>query len=382
MVQFVEKRASELFDKIKVANLPFSSMDLPTKPTGKYTLAAITSKTENQGISVYVEETPYVTKLNNCITIASNGDAGTAFYQTKPFTILQDSYAIKLKDKYKPNNKDYDEIYLYFTTLFNKIKPKYGWHKKAIWERESQELLQVPVTATGALDTDYMASYVRKIEASYVRKIEAYLSVLGYKSMADVKLTKHEQKLLAGGIQAQPTSKFRVGDLFDVLSSNSKINALAIKKISALPKSNLVPYVVRTSLNNGIKGYIDIQQYQLNDANTFSFAQDTAEIFYQTKPYVTGDKIKLLVPKNKLNYKQALFLLTAIRKAFSLFQWGSSSFSENVIKLTYIILPVTSSGDLDWQFMEDYITAIEKLKVLKLKQFLDHKLDLYQQAIQ
>ena len=206
MVQFAEKQAGELFEKIKVANLPFSSMDLPTQPTDEYTLAAITSKTENQGRSVYVKETPYITKLNNCITIASNGNAGTAFYQTKPFTILQDSYAIKLKDKYEPDQKDHDEVYLYFTTLFNKVKPKYGWNKKAIWERESHEVFQVPVTATGELDTDYMASYVRKIEASYVRKIEAYLSVLGYKSMDDVKLTDHEQKLLDGGGQS-PTDK-------------------------------------------------------------------------------------------------------------------------------------------------------------------------------
>lgn len=379
MVQFVEKRASELFDKIKVANLPFSSMDLPTKPTGKYTLAAITSKTENQGISVYVEETPYVTKLNNCITIASNGDAGTAFYQTKPFTILQDSYAIKLKDKYKPNNKDYDEIYLYFTTLFNKIKPKYGWHKKAIWERESQELLQVPVTATGALDTDYMASYVRKIEASYVRKIEAYLSVLGYKSIADVKLTEHEQKLLAGGIQAQPTSKFRVGDLFDKKTVPGVSGYIANKQNKDgyfVYGQNIQPQFKNKMLLNS--NYLFKIKYPI-----LAFASSTGMIgLIEHSFYRTGDNgaFQALIPlKQEMHsIKILMFFLTSIKKHFEQFNYGTSV--NNIPRLQFE-LPVTSSGDPDWQFMEDYITAIEKLKVLKLKQFLDHKLDLYQQAI-
>lgn len=377
MVQFVEKRASELFDKIKVANLPFSSMDLPTKPTDKYTLAAITSKTENQGISVYVEEAPYVTKLNNCITIASNGDAGTAFYQTKPFTILQDSYAIKLKDKYKPNEKDYDEIYLYFTTLFNKIKPKYGWHKKAIWERESQELLQIPVTATGALDTDYMASYVRKIEASYVRKIEAYLSILGYKSMADVKLTEHEQKLLAGGIQAQPTSKFRVGDLFTIDSTNS----LNKSGLNSFVKAEY-PYVTRTSINNGIESYTNfIDDEHLNPANSFSLGLLQMTLNWQKHEWYAGQFVRIIKPKTEMLQKIRLFMQTWLQKLVQTFDPQSIRTVNSRFDNALLELPVTSSGDPDWQFMEDYINAIEKLKVLKLKQFLDHKLDLYQQAI-
>lgn len=370
MVQFVEKRIDELFD-VQLSDGDNKPNELP-----KGNIPLVSSGDTNQGIVGYFKtNTTIYPKLSVTLDMFGN-----CFLQSNAYQAVSHGRINILLFK----NNNLDELSrLFLVTCINKVTKnnQYGFSNMLSSTKVKPIKIQVPVTATGALDTDYMASYVRKIEASYVRKIEAYLSILGYKSMADVKLTEHEQKLLAGGIQAQPTSKFRVGDLFDVLASNSKINALAIKKISALPKSNLVPYVVRTSLNNGIKGYIDIQQYQLNDANTFSFAQDTAEIFYQTKPYVTGDKIKVLVPKNKSNYKQALFLLTAIRKSFSLFQWGSSSFSENVIKLTYIILPVTSSGDPDWQFMEDYITAIEKLKVLKLKQFLDHKLDLYQQAI-
>ena len=54
------------------------------------------------------------------------------------------------------------------------------------------------------------------------------------------------------------------------------------------------PYVVRSSMNNGIRGYITQDECYLNAAKTITFGQDTATIFYQEKPYFTGDKIKVM----------------------------------------------------------------------------------------
>ena len=51
-----------------------------------------------------------------------------------------------------------------------------------------------------------------------------------------------------------------------------------------------------------------------------------------------------------------------------------SKVKDNMIKL-----PVTPDGKPDYDFMDQYITAIEKKKVLKLKQAMDHKLDLYRE---
>ena len=57
------------------------------------------------------------------------------------------------------------------------------------------------------------------------------------------------------------------------------------------------PYIVRQSTENGKKGNIDEPIEYLNAGNTISFGQDTATMFYQEKPYFTGDKIKILKPK-------------------------------------------------------------------------------------
>lgn len=75
-------------------------------------------------------------------------------------------------------------------------------------------------------------------------------------------------------------------------------------------------YIVRTSINNGQKGYIDEDKRYLNEGNTIAFGQDTATMFYQEKPYFTGDKIKVLRPKlSRFNKNNAQFFLVANEKA-------------------------------------------------------------------
>ena len=44
-------------------------------------------------------------------------------------------------------------------------------------------------------------------------------------------------------------------------------------------------------------------------------------------------------------------------------------------------LPVHDDGSIAYDYMNDYITAVEKKKVLLLKQHLDQRLALYQGAI-
>ena len=84
------------------------------------------------------------------------------------------------------------------------------------------------------------------------------------------------------------------------------------------------PYVVRSSQNNGIRGYITQDEKYLNSGNTISFGQDTATIFYQEKPYFTGDKIKIMTYLDrKLTPEIACYLLAVMRKAFQDFTWGN-----------------------------------------------------------
>ena len=127
------------------------------------------------------------------------------------------------------------------------------------------------------------------------------------------------------------------------------------------------PYVVRTSLNNGIKGYIDEDEQFLNEGNTISFGQDTATMFYQEKTYFTGDKIKIVKSKDKrFNKNNAQFFILSMNKAFSSFSWGSSSFNVKIIENQKIQLP-TKKGKIDYLFMENFIAELEAERIAELE---------------
>ena len=162
---------------------------------------------------------------------------------------------------------------------------------------------------------------------------------------------------------------FRIGELFEINSYKKRFDAnkVQIEEVG-------FPYVVRTALNNGIRGYINEDVEFLNEGNTISFGQDTATMFYQEKPYFTGDKIKIVKCKdesfNKLN---AHFFIAAMGKAFSSFSWGSSSFSVEIIKNQNISLPSTQGVPL-YAYMEVFIKAVQKLVIKEVVEYADRKI--------
>lgn len=171
--------------------------------------------------------------------------------------------------------------------------------------------------------------------------------------------------------------EFSVDDLFTIETPKLRINANTVT-VHDEPKGH--PYVVRTSQNNGIRGYIEFDEQYLNPANTISFGQDTATMFYQERPYFTGDKIKILTLKcDKLNYRTATYLLASMRKAFSLFSWGQSKFNVNAIGEVKFYLPILCESekkkaynldDIDWNYMQERIRKLEQERIRELERYL------------
>ncbi|WP_264765726.1 restriction endonuclease subunit S [Moraxella catarrhalis] len=171
--------------------------------------------------------------------------------------------------------------------------------------------------------------------------------------------------------------EFRIGDLFDIQTSKKRFDA---NKVTIL-EIGRYPYVVRTALNNGIKGYIEEDTQFLNEGNTISFGQDTATVFYQEKPYFTGDKIKIIKSKNNfLSRINAQFILAMMAKSFAKFAWGSSSFKVAILENVIIQLP-TKNGEIDFDFMETLISAIQKLVIKDVVLYADKKIAATKQAM-
>lgn len=159
--------------------------------------------------------------------------------------------------------------------------------------------------------------------------------------------------------------EFKLSEVFKVETTKKKFNAVNVKF------GGKYPYIVRTALNNGVKGFITEDEKFLNPARTISFGQDTATMFYQEQPYFTGDKIKILTLKgHDLTNKIACFLISIMGKAFKNFKWGQSSFNEKVLNNVRVKLPITLNSQIDFDYMERYISELEEERISELAAYL------------
>lgn len=101
-----------------------------------------------------------------------------------------------------------------------------------------------------------------------------------------------------------------------------------------------------------------------------SFAQDTFSVFYQEKPYFTGNKVKILAPKFEgFNKKLALFIVSIYQKALAHLTWGVGSTTESIQGIK-IKLPINKDGTIAFEFMENYIRELEAERIRELEVYL------------
>ena len=336
----------------------------------------VTRTSQNQGI---LQETGFVNEEN--INPAGTWSLGLLqmdfFYREKPW------YAGQFVRKIVPKIELNKSSILFFTVIFNKQKQNLlSGLVRDVDKAFLTAKIHLP-TQNGKIDFAFMENFIAELEAERIAELEAYLRVTG---LSDYILTEEERAVLEAfrsgkiswGVKLPNGQEvtniewkmFRIGELFEINSYKKRFDAnkVQIEEVG-------FPYVVRTALNNGIRGYINEDEEFLNEGNTISFGQDTATMFYQEKPYFTGDKIKIVKCKdesfNKLN---AQFFITAMGKAFSSFSWGSSSFSVEIIKNQNISLPSTQDIPL-YAYMEVFIRAVQKLVIKDVVQYADRKLE-------
>ena len=163
--------------------------------------------------------------------------------------------------------------------------------------------------------------------------------------------------------------EYRIGDLFDIEATKKKFNA------SDVEFGGKFRYVARGERNNGIKGYISEDSAFLNSANTISFGQDTATMFYQKESYFTGDKIKIFKPKSHLVFNEGVahIFISAMKKAFASFSWGSNSYRVSILNAINIQLPTTTvngQSKIAFDFMEAFIATLKAERIATLKAYL------------
>ena len=150
-------------------------------------------------------------------------------------------------------------------------------------------------------------------------------------------------------------SKFKVKDVFEV--TNSKPYHKEILEVSLRG----IPYITRTSLNNGLDEIVNMEEnFDINKGNAITLGAENADFFYQEKDYITGNKMYRI--SNKYMNKQiGLFLVQVFRESIKNSGFGyGKGLTGTRFKERIIVLPVDDNGRPNWEFMENYIKQEQK----------------------
>lgn len=116
------------------------------------------------------------------------------------------------------------------------------------------------------------------------------------------------------------------------------------------------PFVTRSAENNGISGFINPENCTINEPNCITIGAEGVFAFYQPNDFVTGVKVYTL-RNDCLNSFNAIFVCTLLNKEAYRYNYGNARILDK-IKKERIKLPIDSSGNPDWNWMENYIKGL------------------------
>ena len=157
-------------------------------------------------------------------------------------------------------------------------------------------------------------------------------------------------------IDVSQWKEFKISDLFSVRPSKYiKKNGRAMSNIELLDDGDH-PVIVNSGEHNGIGGYTSQVVTEPGNVITYSDTVNGNTVFYQAKSFVGYSHVKVMEPKVNLDSASMIFVTTVIRKC--LMDGGYdfvNKMTTNRVLNTIIKLPVDSTGQPDWQYMDSYI---------------------------
>ena len=340
--QWKEFKIDELFDKciLHKRKKIRREFDLSVRKTLEFDLPVVHAKHDNNGIMYYGRRSDFEI-TNKVIDIVQDGasSVGDVYPQFDDVSVLFNAYLIKLKNHVPTENQ---LVYL-SAVLQRAIKLYFSYDNKCTWEKLKRLFIKLPVTSVGEPDWQYMDSYIAKRAA------------LAHKYVSELAKAKDKPKPL----KINGWKEFKVGDLLTKIETK-KVPFKALD-LPVNPTDNYdLPLVAAGVDNQGRGRYVDSKYATvLHGCLTVSAnGANSGATFYQDSDFsILQDAYALeLVDKYKSMGMDNiyLFLAAVIRRGLINNDWSNKATWTRVQK-TSIKLPVISTGEPDWHYMDSYI---------------------------
>jgi len=350
---FREFRLDEVFDISGSKTTPKLKLD----EIGAGAYPYVTTQATSNGIAGFYN---FWTEKGKCITIDS-AVLGSAFYQKENFSASDHVEILRPKFEISEN------IALYFVTMLNRMARvlDYSYGKKRSQRALKVETILLP-TLGGEINFSFMEKFIEELERERAEELDAYLAATGLK---DYKLTDKEKQVLAkfdefsrrGGV----AKEFNLKKLFGSATRGKRLK-------SADRYDGDLPFVTAGEADMGISAFIS------NDVEIFKENTVTIDMFgsakYRNYRYGADDHVAVVHTENLSKYT-AIYVATAIHKVANAgqFSYARNFYAKDADELN-ILLPVFE-GQIDYDFMNDFIKAVEKLVIKDVVLWANKKIE-------
>ena len=155
---------------------------------------------------------------------------------------------------------------------------------------------------------------------------------------------------------------FKLGELFcSIYKAKAHIKAEYDNK--NFYYKNSIRFVSRTDNNNGCDCYIEKTDTLcgIEMGNAIVIGDTTASLSYQDKEFVCGDHM-VVCRAEWLNYFTAMFILTMLKQEKYKYSYGRA-FKLGLIKETIVWLPVNENNNVDWSYVETYMSSLKSKEI-------------------
>ena len=170
-------------------------------------------------------------------------------------------------------------------------------------------------------------------------------------------------------LESREWREFKISEVFDVSGTYTT-------KPQNLINNGKTPRITCSALNNALDDFYQNEPSEKGGVITIDSAT-IGFVSYQGYDFIATDHVEKLQNKNKtyINKFIGLFEKESIEKA-TLNKYGYGyKFAQERIKNQIILLPVTSAGEIDYDFMESYIQKLENAKLDEYKKYAKKRIN-------
>lgn len=281
---------------------------------------------------------------------------GFAFYRAFKYKMVTHARVFSLTPLFKIS----DKIGLFIASSISFLHFEFGYENMCSWEKIKNKKIQLP-TQNGKLDFDFMESFIAELEAERIAELSAYLKVSGFDNY---ELSEEEIDAL-GKLETITWGEYKFLQIFNRIEQGRRL-----KKEDQL--SGNIPFVMAGVTNTGVVNYVS------NPVASFPGNSITIDIFgntfYRNYAFGAGDDTGVYW-NDSIEYTGGvmLFFAVAMKKALlGKFSYGKKLRSSQSFDFK-MILP-TKNGRIDFDFMENFISAIQKLAIKDVVAYTDKKI--------